>query len=191
MTGPGDSPVHVDCRVVAGSPPVARELPIIVDRMGIDLSPPDLTDPDDARWLLACVARNWPVPAGRPERSRWVGPILQLCFKVMRSRLFQGDWRVSAKRKSWFSIRGRSGSSPWSSARRLNLYQRRTGLPGGLVGHGCSRGRGTGRRSVPSPGDAESDVLSSVWFDGATASDAQVLAFRPKPRPVDGVEPAP
>ena len=28
-TGPEDSPVHVDCRVAAGSPPVAPELPII------------------------------------------------------------------------------------------------------------------------------------------------------------------
>ena len=34
-------------------------------RVGIDLDPPDLTDPDDARWLLACV---WP-GTGRFQRA--------------------------------------------------------------------------------------------------------------------------
>jgi hypothetical protein len=64
-TGPEDSPVHVECRVVSGSPPVAPSLPAIAGRVGIDLEPPDLTDPDDARWLLACV---WP-GTGRFDRA--------------------------------------------------------------------------------------------------------------------------
>jgi hypothetical protein len=56
-TGPLDSPVVVECRVTGGVPPIAARLPSVVSRVGIDRSPIDLSDPDDARWLLACV---WP-----------------------------------------------------------------------------------------------------------------------------------
>jgi len=64
-TGPIDSPVEINCRVLAGDPPVADRLPPLVARGGIDRAPIDLTDPDDARWLLACV---WP-DTGRLERT--------------------------------------------------------------------------------------------------------------------------
>jgi len=63
-SGPPDSPVHVECDVVGGEPPIADRLPPIERRIGIDVSPVDLTDPADARWLLACV---WP-DTGRAER---------------------------------------------------------------------------------------------------------------------------
>ena len=43
------------------SPNGCREF---AERIGIDLSPIDLTDPSDARWLLACV---WP-DTGRADR---------------------------------------------------------------------------------------------------------------------------
>ena len=64
-TGPTDSPVWVDCRVIAGRPPIAERLPPMAARVGIDRSPVDLGDPDDVRWLLACV---WP-GTGRLERT--------------------------------------------------------------------------------------------------------------------------
>lgn len=64
-TGPVDSTVEVRCRVVGGQPPVADRLPALADRVGIDRSPLDLSRPDDARWLLACV---WP-DTGRLERT--------------------------------------------------------------------------------------------------------------------------
>jgi hypothetical protein len=64
-TGPPDSPVLVRCEVRAGDPPVAPRLPTPVARLGIDRSPVDLADPDDARWLLACV---WP-DTGRLDRT--------------------------------------------------------------------------------------------------------------------------
>lgn len=64
-TGPADAEVRVECRVEAGRPPVAPLLPTVAGRIGIDLDPPDLRDPDDARWLLACV---WP-DTGRLERT--------------------------------------------------------------------------------------------------------------------------
>jgi hypothetical protein len=65
-TGPRDSPVVVECRVEGGDPPVARTLPDLVARVGIDRSTVDLSDPGDVRWLLACV---WP-DTGRLERTR-------------------------------------------------------------------------------------------------------------------------
>jgi hypothetical protein len=64
-TGPADSPVTIHCHVEGGRPPIAALLPPIVSRVGIDRSPIDLADPDDARWLLACV---WP-DTGRLERT--------------------------------------------------------------------------------------------------------------------------
>ncbi len=56
-TGPADAAVQLSCRVVGGRPPIAPQLPSFASRVGIDRSPIDLRDPDDARWLLACV---WP-----------------------------------------------------------------------------------------------------------------------------------
>lgn len=63
-TGPADSPVRISCEVTGGDPPIANQLPPLMSRIGIDLSPIDLSDPTDARWLLACV---WP-DTGRAER---------------------------------------------------------------------------------------------------------------------------
>jgi hypothetical protein len=37
-------------------------MPAVVARIGVDLEPVDVTDPDDARWLRACL------PPDRPER---------------------------------------------------------------------------------------------------------------------------
>jgi hypothetical protein len=56
-TGPADSPVTITSTVRGGHPPIAAQLPALATRVGIDRSPIDLADPDDARWLLACV---WP-----------------------------------------------------------------------------------------------------------------------------------
>ncbi|MGB7049929.1 MAG: DUF2332 domain-containing protein [Acidimicrobiales bacterium] len=64
-TGSADSPVHVDCRVIGGSPPIASRLPPFLWRVGLDREPVDLADGDDARWLLACV---WP-DSGRLDRT--------------------------------------------------------------------------------------------------------------------------
>ena len=64
-TGPPDSPVQIKCRVAGGDPPIARALPRLASRIGIDRSPIDLGQADDVRWLLACV---WP-DTGRLERT--------------------------------------------------------------------------------------------------------------------------
>jgi len=46
---------------------VPRVLPVITSRLGLDRNPIDLTDPEQVRWLEACV---WPDQADRFERLR-------------------------------------------------------------------------------------------------------------------------
>jgi hypothetical protein len=52
------SPVHLRC-TTSGQMPVPPRLPRVVARIGIDLNPLDVTDPDDRSWLRALV---WPGP---------------------------------------------------------------------------------------------------------------------------------
>jgi len=62
----GRSPVALECGT-RGAVPVPAELPTVVRRIGIDQHPIDLSHPDQARWLMACV---WPDQADRFERIR-------------------------------------------------------------------------------------------------------------------------
>ena len=64
-TGEPSAPIRVECRVIRGTPPIAGRLPAPTSRVGIDRAPVDLADPEDVRWLLACV---WP-DTGRLERT--------------------------------------------------------------------------------------------------------------------------
>jgi hypothetical protein len=54
-TGPVDAPVQISCTVVGGHPPVEPLVPPIVERVGVDRDPVDVTDDDQARWQLALV----------------------------------------------------------------------------------------------------------------------------------------
>jgi hypothetical protein len=60
--GDPSSPVQLTATVVGDRHIPTRVIPQVVARVGIDLDPLDVTDPDDARWLRACV---WP---DQPER---------------------------------------------------------------------------------------------------------------------------
>src|SRR3954462_14874279 len=60
--GDPSSPVQLSCSIVGERPVPVRAIPEVVARVGVDLDPVDVTDPDDARWLRACV---WP---DQPER---------------------------------------------------------------------------------------------------------------------------
>jgi hypothetical protein len=62
--GPTDSPVTITCEL-RGAAPVRTRLPTIAARLGVDRSPVDLAQTDDAGWLLACV---WP-DTGRLART--------------------------------------------------------------------------------------------------------------------------
>ncbi len=70
VTGPSDSSVTVQCRVVEGDPPVAPSLPELVARVGIDRSTVDLSRarrrPMAAR---LCLARHRPARSN-PRRGR-------------------------------------------------------------------------------------------------------------------------
>ncbi len=61
--GPAASPVTITCDLRGTQAPL--RLPAIAARLGLDRSPVDITRPDDARWLLACV---WP-GTGRLART--------------------------------------------------------------------------------------------------------------------------
>lgn len=63
--GERSSPVQLTCEVrPGGAPPVPRELPVVADRVGIDVEPLDVADPHTYDWLAACV----PAEAGAVTR---------------------------------------------------------------------------------------------------------------------------
>lgn len=61
-----DSPVVIETGT-RGPVPVPARVPSIAARVGLDRNPIDVTDPDEARWLMACV---WPDQPDRFERLR-------------------------------------------------------------------------------------------------------------------------
>jgi hypothetical protein len=60
--GDPSSSVQLSSSIVGNRSVPLRTMPEVVARIGIDREPLDVTDPDDARWLRACVAPD------RPER---------------------------------------------------------------------------------------------------------------------------
>lgn len=65
-TGPADSPVRLSCELRGDLdvPLLGPDLAIAA-RVGIDAAPIDITDPEQSRWLQACL---WPGVPDRPER---------------------------------------------------------------------------------------------------------------------------
>lgn len=63
----GTGEIELVCRLTGALPPTvpAAALPTIVERIGLDRHPVDITDPDQVRWLEACV---WPDQADRFAR---------------------------------------------------------------------------------------------------------------------------
>jgi hypothetical protein len=49
------SPVQQTCSIVGGRPVPTGAMPEVVARIGIDLDPVDVTDPEATRWLRACL----------------------------------------------------------------------------------------------------------------------------------------
>ena len=60
------SPVQLSASIVGGRPVPTSLIPEVVSRIGIDRDPIDVTDPDDVRWLHACLSPDHP---NRPERE--------------------------------------------------------------------------------------------------------------------------
>ncbi|WP_456861387.1 DUF2332 domain-containing protein [Geodermatophilus sp. SYSU D00691] len=63
VLGDPSSPVQMSAGVVGDRSLPTGAVPEVVARVGVDADPVDVTDPDDARWLRACV------PPDRPERA--------------------------------------------------------------------------------------------------------------------------
>ncbi len=64
--GDKTSPVQLSASIVGGRPVPTSLIPEVVSRIGIDRDPIDVTDPDDVRWLHACLSPDHP---NRPERE--------------------------------------------------------------------------------------------------------------------------
>jgi hypothetical protein len=62
--GPASSPLTLTC-ITTGEAPLPQQVPTIVWRAGLDLSPIDATDPDARAWLRALI---WPEHHERAER---------------------------------------------------------------------------------------------------------------------------
>jgi hypothetical protein len=67
-------------------PPLS--LPAIAGRAGVDLRPVDPTDPDQARWLLAC---QWPDDLERFERQRAALEIAAALPPIVQPAITRGD----------------------------------------------------------------------------------------------------
>jgi hypothetical protein len=79
--GEPDSPVVLRCE---GAPPLPERMPEFVSRVGIDLRPIDLTDPDQTRWLRALV---WP---DEGDRLAVLGAALEMA-RADPPRVVAGD----------------------------------------------------------------------------------------------------
>jgi hypothetical protein len=76
--------VQQSASIVGGRPVPGRAVPEVVARVGIDLDPVDVTDPDDVRWLRASL------PPDEPERRARLDAELALAATTPRT-LLRGD----------------------------------------------------------------------------------------------------
>ena len=65
--GDPSAPVQVSCSVVGSRLLPERRIPEVAVRIGIDPDPVDVTDPDEARWLRACLSPDQSERAARLE----------------------------------------------------------------------------------------------------------------------------
>lgn len=179
-TGPDDSLVRIECRVESGSPPVAASLPVIAGRIGIDLDPPDLTDPVDARWLLACV---WP-GTGRFQRAARAIELGQVDPPpVLRGDALETLPAVLADLGEGRVVVVNSWSFSYFSVEQRQAYIDLLATVGRSrpVVWLCMDAPGVaelmGGEEVPPPGSTESDVLSAMTFEGGIPPQPEVLAF--------------
>jgi hypothetical protein len=82
--GDPSSPVQLSSSIVGDRPIPAQAMPEVVARVGIDLDPVDVIDPDDARWLRACL------PPDQPERAARLEAEIALAA-TLAPLLLQGD----------------------------------------------------------------------------------------------------
>jgi len=180
-TGPADSPVVAACEVLAGDPPIADQLPVPVDRVGLDRSPLDLADPDDARWLLACV---WP-DTGRLDRTAASIRLAQADLPpVLRGDGVEGLPAVLARWDDGVAV---VVMTTWAFA-YFSLDQRRAFTEllvdasrrrpvAWLSADGAGTVEGLAEASLTDPGgEAQAHVLGALLFDRGSV-EARLLAL--------------
>ena len=64
------SEVSIETDVRGAFPPLPSGLPEIVDRVGIDIEPLDVSDPEVRRWVAACIAHSERAPRAHRSRRR-------------------------------------------------------------------------------------------------------------------------
>jgi hypothetical protein len=64
-SGPARSPLTLTCEIRSGDPPIPVPVPEVVARVGLDLHPIDVADPDAVRWARSLI---WPEQLDRVER---------------------------------------------------------------------------------------------------------------------------
>ena len=179
VTGPLDSPVRIDCTVSGGLPPIASQLPQIAGRVGIDLDPPDLSDPDDIRWLLACI---WPGTGRFDRASRALdigrvnppavlrGDALEVLPGVLDDLADGHIVVLNSWSYSYFPVERRQDYVQLLAevGRQRPVTWLVMDIPGLVesVAH-----------VTPPTGGTEPDALTAVLFDGVEAPRAQTLAF--------------
>lgn len=84
LLGDPNSPVQMSASVVGDRPPPMRPMPEVVARVGIDRDPLDVTNPEDSRWLRACL------PPDRPERIAMLEAELALAAREP-PQMLRGD----------------------------------------------------------------------------------------------------
>ena len=68
LAGDPNSPIRITCALHGGRPPpIPASFPRVSFRVGLDLHPVDLSDPDAVLWLTALV---WPEQSARAQRLR-------------------------------------------------------------------------------------------------------------------------
>jgi hypothetical protein len=87
VAGPESSEVRLHCTVRGGLDTLPDlDVPVMVERVGLDISPVDPSSDDEARWLLAC---QWP---DNPERfGRLRAALVNARATSRAARLEQGD----------------------------------------------------------------------------------------------------
>lgn len=90
--GDPNAPFTLQCEVRGDSQlPLGETFPQVADRLGVDINPLDLSDPDDVTWLRAVV---WP---DQPERLRRLDQAITLA-QANPVRVVQGDARLNLNR---------------------------------------------------------------------------------------------
>ncbi|MPQ99524.1 DUF2332 family protein [Modestobacter sp. I12A-02628] len=170
IAGDPSSPVQVSVSVVGRMPVPVRPVPEVVARIGVDREPLDPTDPDDARWLRACVPPDRPgrraeldaelaLGAGAPVLLLRGDPVTLLADAV--ARVPAGALPVVTT--TW-------ALSTWPAARRVRLLDRLAQAAAGravswvsVEGVGVAPG-------VPTLGDRPASghsIVGLVELDGA------------------------